>query len=455
MALILKDRISETTTTAGTGTLTLGGALSGFQPFSSIGNTNTTYYCITDGAAWEVGLGTYSTSGDTLARTTVLSNSNGNTSPITLAAGTKTVFSVYPAERAIVVDGATIQIPNSAVLPLANGGTGSSTAAFSGSNITDLNATAITAGTISNTRTTASSSNGASSIVERDATGNFSTNVITANSYSGSGANLTSLNASSVSSGTLAVANGGTGSSTAAFSGANITSLNASSVSSGTLSAANGGTGQTSLTANNVILGNATSAVQFVAPGTASNVLTSNGSTWVSQAAGGGGGGSFVFLTSATAANSVVDFTGLDTSTYDSFFIIYTDVRGNGFNCRLYPGGTLSTSGIYGFGNYRIDGSGLVTTNVFTYGVTSINIDQLNATSANLGRTGYLYLHPANGYSNITTQNMGLQGATVGQGQYSCGYINSASAANGIRFMNQSLTNLTAGTFRLYGIKAS
>ena len=203
MALILKDRISETTTTTGTGTLTLGGALSGFQPFSSIGNTNTTYYCITDTTAWEVGLGTYSSSGNTLARTTVLSNSNGNTSPITLAAGTKTVFSVYPAERAVVVDGTTIQIPNNAVLPLANGGTGSSTAAFSGSNITDLNATAITAGTISNNRTTASSSNGASTIVERDATGNFSTNVITANSYSGSGANLTSINASAISSGTI------------------------------------------------------------------------------------------------------------------------------------------------------------------------------------------------------------------------------------------------------------
>jgi hypothetical protein len=278
MALILKDRISETTTTAGTGTLTLGGALSGFQPFSSIGNTNTTYYCITDTTAWEVGLGTYSSSGNTLARTTVLSNSNGNTTPITLAAGTKTVFSVYPAERAIVVDGSTIQIPNSAVLPLANGGTGSSTAAFSGSNITDLNATAITAGTISNSRTTASSSNGASSIVERDATGNFSANVITANSYSGSGANLTSLNASSVSSGTL--------------------------------SAANGGTGQTSLTANNVILGNGTSAVQFVAPGTSSNVLTSNGSTWISSAAAGGGG--YTSLTSVSMAGSTnVDFTNL------------------------------------------------------------------------------------------------------------------------------------------------
>lgn len=298
MALILKDRISETTTTTGTGTLTLGGALSGFQPFSSIGDTNTTYYCITDTTAWEVGLGTYSSSGNTLARTTVLSNSNGNTSPITLAAGTKTVFSVYPAERAVVVDGTTIQIPNSAVLPLANGGTGSSTAAFSGSNITDLNATAITAGTISNNRTTASSSNGASTIVERDATGNFSTNVITANSYSGSGANLTSLNASSVSSGTLGVANGGTGAAT--------------------------------LDANSVILGNGTSSILFVSPGTSSNVLTSNGTTWVSQAAGGGS--SYTILTSVSMAGAnFVDFTGIPTTAKQIIISIH--------NCSTTAGG--------------------------------------------------------------------------------------------------------------------
>jgi hypothetical protein len=220
----------------------------------------------------------------------VLSNSNNNTTPITLAAGTKTVFSVYPAERAIVVDGTTIQIPNNAVLPLANGGTGSSTAAFSGSNITDLNATAITAGTISNARTTASSSNGASTIVERDATGNFSTNVITANSYSGSGANLTSLNASSVSSGTLGVANGGTGAAT--------------------------------LDANSVILGNGTSSILFVSPGTSSNVLTSNGTTWVSQAAGGGS--SYTILSSVSMAGAnFVDFTGIPTTAKEIIISIH------------------------------------------------------------------------------------------------------------------------------------
>ena len=101
MALVLADRVQETTTTTGTGSLTLAGAVAGYQTFAVVGNGNTCYYTIVDGVAWEVGVGTYSTSGPTLARTTVLSNSNGNTSPITLAAGTKSVFVTYPAGKSI------------------------------------------------------------------------------------------------------------------------------------------------------------------------------------------------------------------------------------------------------------------------------------------------------------------------------------------------------------------
>ena len=101
MALVVYDRVQETTTTSGTGSVTLLGAVSGFQSFAVVGNGNTTYYTITDGAAWEVGLGTYSTSGPTLARTTVLSNSNGNTSQITLSGGLAQVFVTYPAEKSV------------------------------------------------------------------------------------------------------------------------------------------------------------------------------------------------------------------------------------------------------------------------------------------------------------------------------------------------------------------
>jgi hypothetical protein len=104
MALVVYDRVQETTTTSGTGSVTLLGAVSGFQSFAVVGNGNTTYYTITDGAAWEVGIGTYSTSGPTLARTTVLSNSNGNTSPITLSGGLAQVFVTYPSEKSVNLD---------------------------------------------------------------------------------------------------------------------------------------------------------------------------------------------------------------------------------------------------------------------------------------------------------------------------------------------------------------
>jgi hypothetical protein len=103
MALVIKDRVKETTTTIGTGTLTLAGAANGYQSFAAIGNGNTTYYTIVGGSQWEVGIGTYTSSGTTLSRDTVLSSSTG--SKINLAAGTKDVFVTYPSERAITGGG--------------------------------------------------------------------------------------------------------------------------------------------------------------------------------------------------------------------------------------------------------------------------------------------------------------------------------------------------------------
>lgn len=100
MALVLADRVKETTTTTGTGTVTLAGAATGFQSFAVVGNANTTFYCIAGqtGSEWEVGVGTYATSGTTLARTTVLSNSSATQpSALNFSAGTKDVFVTYPA----------------------------------------------------------------------------------------------------------------------------------------------------------------------------------------------------------------------------------------------------------------------------------------------------------------------------------------------------------------------
>jgi hypothetical protein len=107
MALIVKDRVQEITTTVGTGTLTLGGAVLGFQSFAAIGDGNTTYYAIVDPVTydWEVGIGTYTLSGTTLSRDTVLSSSTG-ASPVSFVAGTKNVFCTYPSERAVYLDSA-------------------------------------------------------------------------------------------------------------------------------------------------------------------------------------------------------------------------------------------------------------------------------------------------------------------------------------------------------------
>jgi hypothetical protein len=102
MALVVKDRVQETSTTTGTGTITLAGAASGFQSFSAIGDGNTTYYAIVGGTQWEVGLGTYTSSGTTLSRDTVLSSSTG--SKLDLAAGTKNVFVTYPAGESVYQD---------------------------------------------------------------------------------------------------------------------------------------------------------------------------------------------------------------------------------------------------------------------------------------------------------------------------------------------------------------
>ena len=106
MALALNDRVRETTSTTGTGAVTLGGAVDGFQTFAAgIGNSNTTYYAISLNSAneWEVGLGTLNGDSSTLTRTTVLQSSNSDNA-VDFAAGAKEVFCTLPSEKALYLD---------------------------------------------------------------------------------------------------------------------------------------------------------------------------------------------------------------------------------------------------------------------------------------------------------------------------------------------------------------
>ena len=138
MALILADRVKETSTTTGNGVFTLAGATTGFQSFAIVGNGNTTFYCIAGQGTseWEVGIGTYASAGTTLTRTTVLSNSSATEpSALSFAAGTKDVFVTYPSEKSVNLDAS----GNATAL--------GTPVAFTGTNITGT-ATAFTASNV-------------------------------------------------------------------------------------------------------------------------------------------------------------------------------------------------------------------------------------------------------------------------------------------------------------------
>ena len=106
MALVINNRVRELTSTTGTGAVTLGGAVGGFQTFAAgIGNDNTTYYAISINSEneWEVGLGTLNADSSTLTRTSVVESSNGDAA-VDFSAGSKEIFCTLPAEKAVYLD---------------------------------------------------------------------------------------------------------------------------------------------------------------------------------------------------------------------------------------------------------------------------------------------------------------------------------------------------------------
>src|SRR6056300_1567148 len=136
MALVVNDRVKQTSTTTGTGTFDLTGTISGFESFvTGIGNSNTTYYAIVnENGEFEVGLGTVTDAAtDTLSRDTIISSSNSD-SAVNFGAGTKNVFCTLPASKAVILDSSGNIVANN------------------GSNLTALNASNVASGTLSSDR---------------------------------------------------------------------------------------------------------------------------------------------------------------------------------------------------------------------------------------------------------------------------------------------------------------
>ena len=279
MAFVIGDRVQETSTTTGTGTIVLAGAVTSYQSFAVIGNGNTTYYTISEqsGSNWEVGIGTYYSGNVSLSRTTILASSNAN-AIVNFGTGVKAVFVTYPAEKAIYADASNItSITNlvSSNVSITGGtinGVTISNATYSGlgtMSTQNANAVVITGGTINSVAHTGGSIN------------NMTIGATTANT--GAFTNATA---------TFFIGNGSP-----------LTGLNASNITSGTVGAAYGGTGVANLTAGYVVTGNNTSSVVLIAPGTSGNVLTSNGTAWISNVASGGGGSTGIGNSSILALN--------------------------------------------------------------------------------------------------------------------------------------------------------
>lgn len=234
------------------------------------------------------------------------------------------------------------------------------------------------------------------------------------------------------------------------------------SISGGTLAVttvpvANGGTGANTLTANNVLLGNGTSAPLTVAPSTSGNILTSNGTTWVSQAPTPPGTATYELITTVNASGaSTVDFTSLS-STYSQYVVVvtnmavsratgaYVDIRVSQNNGSTYDASGYAYSG-------QTTTSGGVITGAGSASAASVNLPLIYSDS------------PAYSFLTFTITNAGVSGYLTVQGfgassTDSCQFLgirNTVATVNAIRIFSTSTSPSAtlSGTFKLYGIKA-
>ena len=349
MALVVADRVQETTTTTGTGTYTLAGAKAGFQSFGAVGDGNTTYYACTDGTDYEVGIGTYTATGTTLARTTIIESSNSDLA-VSWGAGSKDIFVTSPADKTLLV-GRNLYVdnPSSATMPSATGTNAfaiGSGAISAGNNSAALgNSRAGAASSIAGAINNNSSSYGTTGVntvsfgTQSRATNNSAVSI--GQSSIASGYQSAAYGYNAVASGQDSFAGGSTTDATATNStalGKNAQATHANATAVG-YNAATSATNQVALGASGYAVRISSAYTLPTSDGTNGQVLTTDGAGAVTFADAGGGAFAYT-IDNKTAAYTVVsgDLGKIINCSSGTFTISLTSAAtlGAGWYCWIY-----------------------------------------------------------------------------------------------------------------------